>query len=162
MRKSSVSILFWSLVLVGAPLFAYGLKRDTNTTAPLPPAPLASATPANSPSPTITPKPPTPPPEYPDDPVYGEYPVKYKDIIMDWLYRHLHDPLSAKVEWQTEPKRADLPGPNGRKLHGYLVLFTVNARNQFGTATGKQTHGALIHNDTIIRMTGFAYAGSGR
>jgi hypothetical protein len=125
------------------------------------PVPLASATPASSPSasPSLTPKAPTPPPEYPNDPVYGEYPVKYKDIIMDWLFRHLHDPLSAKVEWQTEPKRADLPGPKGSKLHGYLVLFTVNARNQFGTATGKQTHGALIHNDEVIRMTGFAYAG---
>ncbi len=139
MRKSGAAILFCSLLLLVTAVFASG----------------------QSPTPTITPKRPTPPPQYPSDPVYGDYPAKYKDIVMDWLYRHLHDPLSAKVEWKSEPKRAELPGPNGRKLYGYLVLFTVNARNQFGTATGTQTHSALIRNDVVVRMTGFAYTKSG-
>jgi hypothetical protein len=109
------------------------------------------------PSPTLTPASPTPRRTPAVDPVYGEYPVKYKDIIMDWLYMHLHDPLSAKIEWQTEPKRAELPGPHGRKLYGYLVLFTINAKNQFGTYTGKQDHGALIRNGEVIKTIGFGY-----
>lgn len=122
------------------------------------PSPIAPS-PAPSPSATasVTPKKPTPPPHLPRDPIYGPYPVKYKDIIMDWLYMHLQDPLSAKVEWQTEPKRADLPGARGRKLYGYLVLFTVNSRNRFGTYTGKQTHGALIRDGVVIKTTGFGY-----
>jgi hypothetical protein len=110
-----------------------------------------------SPSPTLTPARPTPARSPTLDPIYGEYPVKYKDIIMDWLYVHLHDPLSARIEWQTEPKRADLPGPRGRKLYGYLVLFTINAKNQFGTYTGKQAHGALIRNGEVIKTLGFGY-----
>lgn len=120
--------------------------------APVPAAasPAATATPTSSATPTPRRTPAA-------DPVYGEYPVKYKHIIMDWLYMHLYDPPSAKIEWQTEPRRADLPGPGGRKLYGYLVLFTVNARNQFGAYTGKQTHGALIRNGEVIKTTGFGY-----
>jgi hypothetical protein len=92
-----------------------------------------------------------------NDPIYGEYPVRYKGIVMDWLYTHLYDPPSAKVEWQAEPKRADLPDAKGRKLYGWLVLFSVNARNRFGGYTGKQTHGILIRNGAVVQATGFVY-----
>lgn len=130
------------------------------------PAPVPSAMPtqqpqsaATSPSPsaTLTPKPVTPQPSVIDDPVYGEYPTRYKGIIMDWLYIHLNDPMSAKIEWQSEPKRADLPDARGRKIYGWLVLFTVQARNRFGASTGKQTHGILIRNGTVVQSTGFIY-----
>jgi hypothetical protein len=122
-------------------------------------SPAATPLPTVSPSPaqTMTPRPATPQPSIPTDPVYGAYPVKYKDIVMDWLYQHLYDPLSAKIEWQGEPKRGDLPDARGRKVYGYLVLFTVNSRNRFGAYTGKQSHGALIRNGVIVQMSGFLY-----
>lgn len=96
-------------------------------------------------------------PPIPTDPVYGDYPTRYKGLIMDWLYQHLHDPLSAKIEWQGEPKRGDLPDARGRKVYGYLVLFSVNSRNRFGAYTGKQTHGALIRNGAVVQVSGFVY-----
>jgi hypothetical protein len=99
----------------------------------------------------------SPSPPIPVDPVYGEYPTRYKGIVMDWLYQHLNDPLSAKVEWLSEPKKGDLPDARGRKIYGYLVLFSVNSRNKFGTYTGKQTHGALIRDGVIMQVSGFIY-----
>lgn len=142
---------------------AYLLQQslgNISASAPAAAAPLTSpgATAAPSVSPTLTPKPVTPTPTPgPDDPVYGRYPNRYKDIIMDWLFTHLHDPLSAEIEWQTEPRKADLPGPNGKPVYGYLVLVTINARSMFGNPTGKQTHGFLIRDYEIIKTTGFGY-----
>jgi hypothetical protein len=121
---------------------------------------LAGTMLAASPTPTATPTAsttPTPARSATVDPLCGEYPTNYKNIVMDWLYSHLQDPVSAKVEWQGEPQRTELPAGRGRKLHGYLVLFTVNARNQFGAPTGKQNHGLLIHNGEVIKATGFGY-----
>jgi len=115
--------------------------------------PVASGTPT-SPAPARSA---TPVPSVVSDPVYGEYPTRYKGLINDWLYQHLYDPLSAKIEWLSEPKRGDLPDARGRKVYGYLVLFSVNSRNRFGAYTGKQTHGALIRNGTIVQTSGFVY-----
>src|SRR6266571_113954 len=66
---------------------------------------------------------------------YGSYPANYKEIVMQWLNKQLIDPDSARIEWNGEPKPADL-GENGEHLYGYLVNFTVNARNRFGGYTG--------------------------
>ena len=130
------------------------------TISPSPSAmPSAAASPISSPSPSLalTPNPVTPQPSVVTDPIYGGYPVRYKGIIMDWLYSHLYDPPSAKIEWQGEPKRADLPDAKGRKVYGWLVLFNVNARNRFGGYTGRQTHGILIRNGVVVQATGFVY-----
>ncbi len=135
---------------------ATALPSPTPSVAPTE-APAPDAVVSPSPSATLTPKPVTPIPSIISDPVYGEYPVKYKDIVMDWLYTHLNDPLSAKIEWQGEPKRADLPNARGRKVYGWLVLFSVQARNRFGGYTGKQTHGILIRNGVVVQATGFIY-----
>src|SRR3989449_8431155 len=54
---------------------------------------------------------------------YGPYPTNYKEIIMPWLNKQLIDPDSARIEWNGEPKPADL-GENGEHLYGYLVNFT--------------------------------------
>jgi len=137
---------------------------DANTTAPVTISPTPSAMPSAAspvasplPSTTVTPKPVTPQPSVINDPVYGEYPLRYKGIIMDWLYTHLNDPPSAKIEWLSEPKRADLPNTRGRKAYGWLVLFSVQARNRFGGYTGKQTHGVLIRDGVVVQATGFVY-----
>ena len=67
---------------------------------------------------------------------YGAYPTNYKEILMQWLNKQLIDPDSARIEWNGEPKPADL-GKNGEHVYGYLVNFTVNARNRFGGYTGQ-------------------------
>jgi hypothetical protein len=92
-----------------------------------------------------------------DPTVYGEYPKAYQDIILKWLETKLADPKSANIEWTSPPKPADLPGPNGKRLFGYLVEFKVSSRNQFGAYTGKQKHGALIRDGNVIKGTGFGF-----
>jgi hypothetical protein len=92
-----------------------------------------------------------------DPRIYGEYPKAYREIITKWLETKLADPASAQIEWTSGPKPADLPGPNGKRLYGYLVEFKVSARNRFGAYTGKQKHGALIRDGHVIKGTGFGF-----
>lgn len=92
-----------------------------------------------------------------DPAIYGEYPKAYQEIITRWLDTKLADPQSARIEWTGTPKAADLPGPNGKRLYGYLVEFKVASRNRFGAYTGKQKHGALIRNGVVIKGTGFGF-----
>ena len=92
----------------------------------------------------------------PDTTRYGPYPTYYKEIIMQWLNKQLIDPDSARIEWTGEPKPSDL-GQGSEAASGYLVNFTVNARNRFGIYTGKQKHSVLIHNGEVIKSMGFAY-----
>ena len=93
----------------------------------------------------------------PADPaLYGPYPTNYKEIVMKWLNEQLVDAASARIDWQGDPQPADL-GKNGEHLYGYLVQFSVNARNRFGTYTGKQQHGALIKNGEVVKGLGLGY-----
>jgi hypothetical protein len=87
---------------------------------------------------------------------YGPYPTNYKEIIVQWLNKQLIDPDSARIEWDGDPKATDL-GKGGEAVSGYLVNFTVNARNQFGAYTGKQKHSVLIRNGEVIKSMGFGY-----
>jgi hypothetical protein len=97
---------------------------------------------------------PAPSPE--DAARYGQYPTDYKEIIMKWLDTQLVDAASARIEWTSEPKATDYE-KNGQHFSGYLVSFTVNARNRFGTYTGKQQHGAIIKNGEVIKGLGLGY-----
>jgi len=92
-----------------------------------------------------------------DPKIYGEYPKAYKEIVLKWLETKLADPASAQIEWTSEPKPAEMPGPGGKKLFGYLVEFKVAARNRFGAYTGKQKHGALLKDGNVIKGTGFGF-----
>jgi hypothetical protein len=87
---------------------------------------------------------------------YGPYPTNYKEIVMKWLDTQLIDASSARIEWNGDPKPANL-GTKDKPLYGYLVNFKVNARNRFGAYTGMQSHGALIHNGEVIKGQGFGY-----
>ena len=87
---------------------------------------------------------------------YGPYPTLYKEIIMQWLNKQLIDPDSARIEWNEEPKPSDV-GKGSEAVSGYLVNFTVNARNRFGSYTGKQKHSVLIRNGEVIKSMGFGY-----
>jgi hypothetical protein len=87
---------------------------------------------------------------------YGPYPTNYKEVIMQFLNKQLIDPDSARIEWSGEPKPADM-GKGNEAVSGYLVNFTVNARNRFGVYTGKQKHSVLIRNGEVIKSMGFGY-----
>jgi hypothetical protein len=87
---------------------------------------------------------------------YGPYPTLYKEIIMQWLNKQLIDPDSARIEWNEEPKPSDM-GKGSDAVSGYLVNFTVNARNRFGSYTGKQKHSVLIRDGEVIKSMGFGY-----
>jgi hypothetical protein len=87
---------------------------------------------------------------------YGPYPANYKELVMQWLNKQLIDPDSARIEWDGEPKPSDV-GKGSEAVSGYLVNFTVNARNQFGAYTGKQKHSVLLRNGEVIKSMGFAY-----
>ena len=87
---------------------------------------------------------------------YGDYPSGYKEIITVWLNKQLIDPDSARIEWSGEPKPTDM-GKGNEAVAGYLVNFTVNARNRFGSYTGKQKHSVLIRNGEVIKSMGFGY-----
>jgi hypothetical protein len=89
--------------------------------------------------------------------IHGAYPANYKEIVMKWLDTQLLDASSARIDWEGDPKPAEVKGRKGEHLYGYLVNFKINARNRFGAYTGKQSHGALIHNGEVIQGTGFGY-----
>jgi hypothetical protein len=91
-----------------------------------------------------------------DSSLCGPYPKNYKEIVWNWLQGMLLDADSAKIEWQGDPKPGDL-GRNGEHIYGWLVEFRVNSRNRFGQYTGKQSHGALIRDNQVIKGTGFGY-----
>lgn len=93
----------------------------------------------------------------PADPaLYGQYPANYKEIVMEWLNQQLLDAAGAKIDWTSEPTPADL-GKNGQHLYGYIVTFSVNARNRLGAYTGKQKHGALIKDGKVVKGLGIGY-----
>jgi hypothetical protein len=92
-----------------------------------------------------------------DPAVYGENPKNYQEIVTKWLETKLVDAPSAQIQWLTPPRPADLPGPGGKRLYGYLVEFKVNSRNRFGARTGWQKHGALIRDGLVIQGTGFGF-----
>ncbi len=93
----------------------------------------------------------------PPNAVYGTYPAKYQEIILTWLNKSLVDPRSVQVKWLGEPRPGELDVGKGRKVAGFLVDFSVNARNMFGAYTGAQKHTALLHDGQVVTATGFFY-----
>ena len=93
----------------------------------------------------------------PESAVFGSYPENYQEIVTAWLSAGLVDPRSVVVKWLGKPKQGKLDVGKGREVSGYLVDFTVNARNVFGAYTGPQKHTALIHNGQVVTATGFVY-----
>src|ERR1044072_3750171 len=87
---------------------------------------------------------------------YGPYPTYNKEMVMQWLKTQLIDPDSARIKWSGEPKPSDM-GKGTEAVSGYLINFTVNARNRFGAYTGKQKHSVLIRNGEVIKSMGFGY-----
>jgi len=93
---------------------------------------------------------PTIPPTAGDPKVYGQYPLGYKAIVTRWLGTKLADPASAVIDWTTEPTAGEYKTQKGERHVGYVVDIKVNARNQFGSYTGKQRYRVVIKNGEVI------------
>jgi hypothetical protein len=118
------------------------------------PAPAQTGTPV--PAQTATPR-----PAQTVDPFsssYGAYPANYQQIITTWLNTNLVDPRSVVVKWLSEPKPGELAVDKaGKTVSGFVVDFSVNARNLFGAYTGPQKHTALIRDGQVVTATGFVF-----
>jgi len=128
-----------------------GNEQTVIATAPAPavtagiaPAPVAVAAPSAVPQPTVSNASP-----------YGAYPTNYKEILTAWLKTKMPDFATTTIQWQTEPKPADLPGAGGRKLYGYLVIFNTSSRSGAGHAVRPLTHAALIRDGQVLKADGF-------
>ncbi len=91
----------------------------------------------------------------PDSQIYGAYPENYQEIVTAWLDASLVDPASVKLKFLGPPRPGKLPVGKGQEVAGYLVDFTVNARNVFGAFTGAQKHTALVRDGKVVTATGF-------
>jgi endonuclease YncB( thermonuclease family) len=110
-------------------------------------------------SPTATPIPEQPPPSESNSiapaPLpktatatpFGEYPANYKEIISAWMKTNRLD--ASHIDWQGEPKPADIAAQDGRHLHGYLVIFNTAENSQM------KTRSVLIRDGAIINNSGF-------
>lgn len=127
------------------------LTAPTKPAAPVAPTPIPIPVPvpnAAIPSPSAS-------ASAPNEPPYGEYPANYKEIVRSWLMSKMPDPTSVMIQWQSEPKAADLPDGAGRKLYGYLVVFGVATKNSVGAVGPVQTRTALIHDKQVVKAGGF-------
>ena len=118
------------------------------------PAPAVSATVAPRPAVVAAPSA-IPQASAPNASPYGAYPANYKEILTAWLKAKMPDFATTTIQWQTEPKPADLPGPGGRKLYGYLVIFNTSSTNGAGPAVRPLTHAALIRDGQVVKADGF-------
>lgn len=93
----------------------------------------------------------------PGSAVYGAYPENYQELLTTWLNTALLDPREVVVKWLGPPKQGQLTVAKDQEVSGYLVDFTINARNVFGAYTGPQKHTALIRDGKVVKATGFVY-----
>ncbi len=93
----------------------------------------------------------------PPNAVYGAYPKNYQEIITAWLNQSLVDPKSVVIKWLGEPRPGELNVGKGQMVSGFLVDFSVNARNIFGAYTGAQKHTALLRDGQVVTATGFVF-----
>ena len=80
-------------------------------------------------------------------PIFGGYPADYKEVVSSWMKANGFD--VSKIDWQNDPKPADVPAPNGRHLYGYLVIFNMPG------PSGTKTRSLLIRDEAVINVSGF-------
>jgi hypothetical protein len=124
--------------------------RSTSTPGATPAPSAAPVTaPPSSPQPKVDETPPIQAPATPASP-YGSFPANYKEIITAFMKTKGIE--GSNIDWQTEPKPADLPGATGRGHdYGYLVVF--NARTS--KSAKPQTFGMLIRDGQVINASAF-------
>jgi hypothetical protein len=124
-----------------ADLLKQTVTSTSKTSAAAPtPAPLIS------PQPTEPEIPPTLTAETPAS-IYGGYPANYKEVVAAWMKANGLDP--SRIDWQSEPKPADISGKDGKHLYGYLVIFNTPEKSR------PKTRSVLIRDGAVINDSGF-------
>src|SRR5205814_6275366 len=78
---------------------------------------------------------------------FGPYPANYKEVIVTWLKKYGLD--ASRVDWQAEPKPAEMPNGNGQRFSGYLVIF--NSPDH----AAMKTRSVLIRDGVVVVNNGF-------
>jgi hypothetical protein len=78
---------------------------------------------------------------------FGPYPANYKEIITTWMKKYSLD--ASRLEWQGEPKQAEMPNASGQRFSGYLIIFNTPDR---GTM---KTRSVLIRDGVVVSNSGF-------
>ncbi len=139
----------WRLADLLEKALASGVNPNAAVSSPMPPAATASPSPDSMTSAT------PPPASLTTGSLYGAYPENYREIVKDWLKSRLPDPANTLIQWQAQPKPADLPGGSGARLYGYLVTFGLSSKDGAGLTGKMQAHAALIHDGQVIAADGF-------
>ena len=85
--------------------------------------------------------------------------LNYETFIKDYFKESLFDPYSAVFEFK-KPQRVfykpgiwEGGGQLTKKLYaGYVVVVSVNAKNQFGGYVGAKRYGFLFKNDQLLTV----------
>jgi hypothetical protein len=108
-------------------------------TIPTTPEPISSAPTAPESKPSSSPT--------PAGSAYGAYPTDYKQVVIAWMKTNALD--ASQIEWQSDPRPAELPGSNGQRLQGYLVIFNTPEHAR------PKTRSVLIRDGAVIGNLGF-------
>ena len=78
---------------------------------------------------------------------FGVYPTNYKEIVAAWLKKYGLD--ASRIDWQGEPKPAEMPNASGQRFAGYLVIFNTPDRGAM------KTRSVLIRDGVVVSNSGF-------
>ena len=107
---------------------------------------VQGSSPGNTSSPIPLTAPPAPDPP---DPIYGAIPeFQGKSYARDYLRSTLRDFDSLKDLEAGNPTRYTI-GEGKKKLSGFLVVFTFNAKNGFGGYSGSRRGMILVKDERI-------------
>jgi len=89
---------------------------------------------------------------------YGPCPEQYETIIKDYMEYVLFDSDSAKYKFGSVPYKGWMPvwdkskpnSPFMKDAYGWIVRFSINAKNRMGAYVGYKAHLCIIKNDKII------------
>ena len=84
---------------------------------------------------------------------YGAYPKDAKAIVLAYIKSTYKDPYSIQDLQVGTPQRQFIQAPpllGGGTTYGYLIAFSVNAKNSFGAYTGVQNHRLLVRNEQVV------------
>ena len=84
------------------------------------------------------------------------YPTEYQTTIKNYWHGRLIDPTSPLFEFSTPRKGYFASGALREKsiTWGWIVDYTINAKNRMGGYTGWKAHRTFIVNEQVICDTG--------
>lgn len=78
---------------------------------------------------------------------FGKYPSNYREIITVWMKKYGLG--ASRIDWQGEPRPAEMPNVSGQHFAGYLIIFNTPDR------AGMKTRSVLIRDGVIVSNSGF-------